>query len=374
MLKLDMKFDKWLLVLLAVAATGCDDDSGDPTPIGPGPGDSAELLVLNSIGQTIAPFSVDGSLTEDGQPIDLGGAFDGTTLDATETHAVTTISAFGGSRVLFVNLGAGTVSAVEFPQPEGLLANPSRATFDDAGAAWFAGRSSNVVYTAAPGVTTATPVTPDVGTFVEAVLPVGSELAAIDAFIDDDGGTFAPLGPSRVFVIDEIGALIDEITLPNEARNALGGVVVDGQLVVLLGGTFDSNTFEPLGDGGLVVVDVADRSTGPFVPLEGNGVTIEAGDDGLVYAVATNDFVETSLVSFDPATGSFVSAPSAPIDARDRAGVEVNCWAATALEDGRLLCVTFNSTEEGLLLLLDENGSAMDEISSGFGSTDILLR
>lgn len=374
MLKLDMKFDKWLFVLLAVAAAGCDDEPGDPTPIGPGPGNSAELLVLNSTGQTIAPFSVNGSLAVDRPPIDLGGAFDGTTLDATETHAVTTISSFGGSRVLFANLATGTVSAVAFPPPEGLLANPSRATFDDAGSAWFAGRSSNVVYTAAPGETTATPVTADVGTFVEAVLPIGSELAAIDAFIDDDGGTFAPLGPSRVLVIDAIGALIDEIGLPNEARNALGGVVVDGQLVVLLGGTFDAGTFEPLGDGGLVVVDVADRSTGPFLPLDANGVSIEAGADGLVYVTSTTDFVATDLVSFDPATGSFVAGPSAPIDVRDRAGAEANCWAATALEDGRLLCVTFNSLEEGSLLLLDEDGSAIDEISSGFGSTDIFLR
>ncbi|MFW6039866.1 MAG: hypothetical protein ACOC9N_02180 [Gemmatimonadota bacterium] len=374
MLKLDMKFDALLFVLLAAVTVGCDDEPGDPTPIEPEPGDSRELLVLNSTGQTIAPFEVNDSLAEDGEPIDLGGAFDGTTVDATETHAVTTISEFGGSRVLFADLESGTVTTVEFLPPEGLSANPSRATFDDAGAAWFAGRGSDVVYTAAPGDATATAVTADVGTFVEAVLPVGSELAAIDAFIDDDGETFAPLGPSRVFVIDAIGALIDEITLPDEARNALGGVVVDGRLVVLLGGTLDPNTFAPMGDGGLVVVDVADRSTGSFVPLEGNGVTIEAGEDGLVYAVTTDDFVATSLVSFDPATGNFVAGPSAPIDVRDGSGADVNCWVATALEDGRLLCATFNSVEEGSLLLLDDDGSAIDEIASGFGSTDILLR
>jgi len=374
MLRFDAKFDKWFFVLLAVVATGCDDDNGDPTPIGPGPGDSRDVLVLNSIGQTIAPFSVNGSLTMDGQPIDLGGAFDGTSVDATETHAVATVSSFGGSRVLFANLGTGTVSAVAFPQPEGLQANPSRATFDDAGSAWFAGRNSNAIYTAVPGVTTATRVTQDVGTFVEAVLPVGSELAAIDAFIDDDGGTFAPLGPSRVFVIDAIGALVAEIVLPNEARNAIGGVVIDGRLVVLLGGTFDPNTFTPMGDGGLVVVDVADRSAGPFVPLEGNGVAIEAGEDGLAYAVSTNDFLGTNLVSFDPATGSFVAGPSAPIDVRDGTGADANCWAATALANGRLLCVTFSSLEAGSLLLFAEDGVLIDEISAGFGSTDILLR
>jgi hypothetical protein len=363
-----------LVLLVALAALGCDDEPGNPTPIGPGPGDSRQLLVLNSTGQTIAPFSVNGSLDEDGTPIDLGAAFDGSTVDATETHAVTTISSFGGSRVLFANLASGSVLAVEFPQPEGLSANPSRPTFDDAGSAWFAGRGSNAVYTAVPGEATATRTTEDVGTFVEAVVPVGSELAAIDAFIDDDGGTFAPLGPSRVFVIDAIGALIDVIDLPDEARNALGGVLVDGRLVVLLGGTFDESTFAPAGDGGLVVVDVADRTTGPFVPLTANGVSIEAGEDGLAYVTSTNDFVSTSVVSFDPATGSFVAGPSAPIDVRDDAGDEVSCWTATALADGRLLCATFSVVEAGRLLLLEDDGSAIDEIPSGFGSTDLLMR
>lgn len=371
--KLDTKFNGNLVLLLALAAVGCDDD-GTPTPIGPGPGDSRELLVLNSTGQTIAPFSVNGSLSTDGTPIDLGGAFDGSTVDATETHAVATISSFGGSRVLFAELGSGNVSAVEFPPPEGLAANPSRATFDAAGSAWFAGRGSDAVYTAVPGETTATRTTEDVGTFVEAVVPVGSELAAVDAFIDDDGGTFVPLGPSRVFVIDAIGALIDVIDLPNEARNALGGVAVGGRLVVLLGGTFDQGTFEPQGDGGLVVVDVADRSTGPFVPLDANGVSIEAGEDGLVYVTSTSDFAATDLVSFDPATGSFVAGPQDPIDVRDEAGGDVSCWTATALEDGRLLCATFSVVEAGRLLLLEGDGSAIDEIPSGFGSTDLLLR
>ena len=377
MLKLDTKFDRLcgkLALLLALGVLGCDDEPGSPTPIGPGPGESRELLVLNSTGQTIAPFSVSGILAEDGTPIDLGAAFDGTTVDATATHAVATISSFGGSRVLFAELATGNVSAAQFPQPEGLAANPSRATFDDAGSAWFGGRGSDAVYTAFPGATVATRTTENVGTFVEAVVPIGSELAAIDAFIDDDGGTFAPLGPSRVFVIDAIGALIDLIELPDAARNALGGVVVDGRLVVLLGGTFDQATFAPLGDGGLVVVDVADRSTGPFVPLEANGVSIEAGEDGLVYVTSTNDFVETALVSFDPAAESFVAGPSAPLDVRDQANAAVSCWAATALEDGRLLCVTFSTFEAGRLLLLEDDGSAIDEIPSGFGSTDLLLR
>lgn len=363
------------LGLLAWALVACDGD-GPPSPIEPEPDEPVEVMVLNSTGQTLARFEVGEVIDPLEQPIDLGAGFDGSFVDATETHAVTTVSSFGGSRVLFADLGSGLVTAAGFPDPEGADANPSRAVFDAAGAAWFAGRGSDAIYTAVPGDVTATRVTSDVGTFVEAVLPVGEDLVAIDAFIDDDGGSFAPLGPSRVFILDEIGAVVDEVALPDEARNALGGVVVDGAglVVVLLGGTFDPATFAPNDDGGLVVVDVEDRDAGPFVPFDANGVAIEAGADGLVYVTTTTDFVDTDVLSFDPVAGSFVAGPAAPIGVADDAGADVECWTATALEDGRLLCVTFDVVEQGRLLLLDDEGSALDEVASGFGSTDLLLR
>lgn len=357
---------------LLVAVAGCED-GGSPLPIAPGPDDSRGVLVLNSTGQTIASFEVSEALEAAGSPIDLGAGFDGSAVDATETHAVATVSAFGGSRVLFVDLAAGGVSTTVFPDPEGESANPSRARFDAAGSAWFAGRGSDAVYTAMPGETEATRVTEEVGTFVEVVVPAGDELLAVDAFIDDDGGTFAPLGPSRVFVIDAIGALVDTIELPDGARNAIDAVLVGGRLVALLGGTLDA-TFAPVGDGGLVVVDVEDRTAGAFIPFAANGVAIEAGADGLAYVTTTNDFVSTSVLSFDPATASFRDGPTDPVDTRDGAGDPVQCWAATALEDGRLLCVTFATAEAGRLLLLESDGSAIDEAPSGFGSTDLFLR
>lgn len=359
---------------LALTVSGCDDENGMPTPIDPGPDEPSEVLVLNSTGQTLTQFEVSESISQLDQPIDLGALFDGVAVDATETHAVTTVSAFAGSRILFADLGSGLVTGVQFPQPEGQDANPSRPSFDAAGSVWVAGRSSDAIYTAVPGEVTATRVAENVGTFVEAVLPVDLELVAIDANIDDDGGTFAPLGPSRVVFLDEIGAVTEELTLPDAARNALDGVVVDGNVVVLLGGTLDPTTFAPNGDGGLVVVDVASRSAGPFVSLDGNGVAIEAGADGLVYVTSTNDFVETELVSFDPETGDFVNGPSDPIDPRDEGGAAVECWAATALEDGRILCVTFSNVQSGELYLMSENGNATDAVPSGFGSTDLLLR
>lgn len=360
------------LAAMVAALSACGNE-GNPTPIGPGPDDPRGVLVLNSTGQTIVGFQVTDGLQAAGNPIDLGAGFDGSSVDATETHAVATVSSFGGSRVLFAQLAGGAVSTVTFPDPEGESANPSRPRFDAAGAAWFAGRGSNAVYAAMPGETEATRITEDVGTFVEAVVPAGDELAAIDANLDDDAGTFAPLGPSRVFVIDAIGALVDTIELPAGALNAIDGVLVDGRLVVLLGGTLD-DTFAPNGDGGLVVVDMVDRSSGPFIPLAANGVAIEAGADGLVYLTTTNDFVDTNVVSFDPVSASFVNGPATPIDVRDAGGDPVDCWAATAVEDGRLLCVTFATAEAGRLLLLESDGSAVDELPSGFGSTDLLLR
>lgn len=360
---------------LGLVAGACDDGPGNPLPIGPGSGAEQGVLVLNSSGQTIARFAVGDSIRSDGAPIDLGGAFDGVSVGATATHAVTTVSEFGGSRILFADLESGAVTATEFPEPEAEAANPSRAAFDAAGAAWVAGRRSDAIYTAVPGEVTATRVASDVGPFVEAVLPSGDELLAIDANVDDDGGTYAPLGPSRVFVLDgTTGGVIDTIALPAAALNAIDAVLADGRLVVLLGGTLDPLTFAPTGDGGLVVVDVATRTAGPFQPLAANGVAIEAGADGLVYVTSTNDFVETDLVSFDPSAGSFVAGPGAPLDPRTPGGARIQCWAATALEDGRLLCVTFRVAESGRLYLLEPSGAGLDQQSSGFGSTDLLLR
>lgn len=362
------------LPVLAVAAVGACDDDGSPSPIAPGPEDEQQVLVLNSTGQTLARYEVGEEISPTAQPVDLGATFDGTSMDANEDFAVTSVSSFGGSQVLFVDLDTDAVLPVDFLPPNEQSANPSRPGLDAAGVAWFAGRDTDAVYRAAPGEQTALLVADDVGTFVEAVLPVGSEFAAIDAFLDDDGGTFEPLGPSHVYVLDEIGAVIDEIDLPGDAVNALGGVVVDDRVVVLLGGTLDPNTFAPQNDGGLVVVDVPGRSADGFVPLLGNGVAIEVGADGLVYVTSTSDFVETSLTSFDPESGAFVAGPGDPIDTRDAGGAAVDCWTVTALEDGRLLCVTFDVTENGRFLLLSEDGEALDEVEAGFGTTDIHLQ
>jgi hypothetical protein len=358
------------LVALALFAS-CEDGPTGPQPSGP-----VALLVLNSGGQTLAAFSLsDTVVTASRTPIDLGAGFDGVTVDATATHAVTTVSSFGGSRVLFAELSTGTVTTSTFPVPEAGDANPSRPTFDAGGTAWIAGRGSDAIYSTLPGGGVATRLASSVGTFVERVLPFGSELFALDAFIDDDGGTFAPLGNSRIIVVNSAnGFLGDTIRLPAGAVNAIDAVQVGNRFVVLLGGTFDGATFAPNGDGGLVVVDPVARTTGPLVALGGNGVAIEAGTDGRVHVTATSDFATIDALSFDPATGTFVNGPAAPFVVRDSGGLRVNCWAITGLDDGRRLCITSNFAASGRLLVVDANGDVIDEVPSGFGSVDIFLR
>lgn len=359
-----------LLVLALLAALAACDD----TPTMPGTPDPDAILVLNSTGQALASFDVSSDMITAGPAFDLGAGFDGVSVDVGATHAVTTVSSFGGSRVLFVDLATGSVSTTTFPTPETSDANPSRASFDDAGNAWFAGRGSNAVYRATPGQPVATRLSDAAGTFVERVLVVDDEVYAIDAYLDDDGGTFAPLGPSRVFVFDEINGLpVDFFELPAGAFNAIDAVRVRDRIVVLLGGTL-SASFQPNGDGALVVVDPSARTTGPLVPLGGNGVSIELGADGLIYVTATSDFVSLDLLRFNAGTGSFVNGPTLPFEVRDASAARVDCWVATGLADGRVLCATFAVAEAGRLLLVDDSGAALAETAGGFGTSDLVVR
>ncbi len=366
-----------LASIALLSVVGCSDDPVSPdsgADPGPAPASPDRLLVLNSTGQTLASFELGEMLVSAGGEIDLGAGFDGVSLDATADHAVTTVSSFGGSRVLFVDLVTGGVQTTTFLPAAGFAVNPSRPTFDEDGTtAYFAGRGSNSVYAASPGAIDATEIALNVGSFVERVIPVGNRLFALDANIDDDGGTFAPFGPSRVFAI-EGGVITATIDLPPTALNAIDMVRVGERLVVLLGGTFDPATFAPNGDGGLVTISLSDFAVGPVHGLAGNGVSIEAGADGLVYVTATGDFVSLDAMSFDAAADAFVDGPSGPLDIRDAGGARVDCWALTALSDGRRACITFSFASDGRLIVVDAMGSFVGEIPSGFGSTDILLR
>ncbi|MDH3297756.1 MAG: hypothetical protein OEM96_05720 [Gemmatimonadota bacterium] len=370
MLRTTIRLTRVFLVL--VSLTGCGSDPAAPgTDPFPDSGQVIKVLVLNSTGQTLAGFAVGESISADGAAIDLGAGFDGVTVDASRTRAVSTVSSFGGSRLLFADLASGAVQATAFPAPEGIDANPSRPTFDSTGTTVFvAGRGSNAIYAASPGDAEASRIATAVGAFVERVIPIDDALFALDANLDDDGGTFAPLGPGRIFVI-EAGAIAGTIDLPAAAQNPIDMVRIGSRLVVLLGGTFDPITFSPNGDGGIVTVDVQTRAASGFVALGGNGVAIEAGADGLAYVTSTTDFISLDAQVVDPA---LPAGGLRELSVRDQFGARVDCWALTGLADGRRLCVTFRFASPGRLLLLANEGDAIAELPSGFGSTDVQLQ
>lgn len=360
----------------AVVALGALGGCGADGPTGPGSGSpSADLWVLNSTGQTLAAWAVEGdALVPAGSPVDLGAGFDGDALAVRGGVAASTVSSFGGSRIVLVDLGAGTTVRASFPAPEAAEANPSRPTFDAGGTLWVGGRGSDAVYRLGPGDGTATRVASGVGSFVERVIPLGEELFAIDANLDDDGGTYLPRGAGRVVVLGRDGTLRAEIELPPGAPNPSDAVVAAGRIVVLAGGTFDPATFAPRGDGALVLVDPAGRTAGPPVPLGANGIGLELGADGRVYVTTTPDFESVDVLRFDPAAGAFERGPGAPIRPRGTDGGPLDCWSATALADGRLLCVSFRTDAPGRLLLATADGLPLAETPSGFGSTDLVLR
>jgi len=341
---------------------------------GPAEPTADDIVVLNSTGQTLATFSIAETVDASGPPVDLGAGFDGDAFDLTPSFAVTTVSSFGGSRVLFVDLVSGSLLTSIFPAPEGNLANPSAASFDSQGNAWVAGRASDAVYRVSPGDPLAERIATDVGTFVERVVPVGDRLYAVDANIDDDGGSYQPLGPGRIVILSRSGVEEEVIDLPATAFNPTDAVETRGRLVVLAAGTFDPATFLPSNDGALVVIDLEVDLAGPAVSLAANGVSLELGGDGSVYVTTTSDFQTLDLLRFDPVRGSFVRGPANPITVVGGNGRSVDCWSATALNDGRIACATFSFAEAGRLVLADRNGSFIDEVGSGFGSTDVALR
>jgi sugar lactone lactonase YvrE len=363
-----------LVVASILFAVGLLTACGEDDPTGPVSGPGIDIAVLNSTGQSLALFRVTGNeIAPVGTPIDLGAGFDGDGFALNGSLAASTVSSFGGSRIVLVDLSSGEVSEAVFPGPDPSLVNPSRAGFDSDGSLWVGGRGSDAVYRLSPGDAVATRVAADVGTFVERVVPDGGELLAIDANLDDEGGSFAPLGRGRVVVLDRDGRAGNVIELPDEAPNPADGLLVAGRLVVLAGGTFDPITFTPNSDGSLVTVDPVTRQVVSNHPLGANGVRLALGADGHVYITTTTDYESLNLLRFDPGAGSFDRGPGDPIVTRDRSGGRLDCWTATALLDGRILCATFRTDAPGRLLLLESDGTAISETESGFGSTEIAI-
>ena len=254
------------------------------------------------------------------------------------------------------------------------LANPSTPSLDDSGTVWVGGRGSDAVYRLEPGDALAERVAEDVGTFIERVLPVQERLFAVDANLDDDGGSYQPLGPGRIVVLRRDGLLESVVTLPSGAVNPTDALHVDDELIVLASGSLAPDTFQPRADGALVVIGLETLSVEASLPLLGNGISLEPGADGLIYVTTTTDFLSTTVLRYDPARRRFSRGPGDPILVRDELGRPVSCWAVTATAAGELLCVTFSFAEAGRLVLAESDGSSRHETPSGFGSTDLALR
>lgn len=368
----------WAVLLATVLATACGLGITDPDDGGNGVDAAGSIFVLHSVGQTIGRFDLEGdALVAAASPIVLPENFDGDEMQILGDGFATTISALGGSQVILGNLDSGETIVVPLAGDDAALADPSKVTLVDDPLlgieAWVAGRGTNAIYRIGAADTEALPVILDVGEFVERVLPVGQLLYAVDANLDDDGGTFQPLGPPRVLVLSRVGGQpVATIELVGSA-GATNAVFSQPELFVLAGGSFDEG-FQPRGDGSLVVVDASAREVRMTLPLEGNGISLEPGRDGNLYITRTTDFQSTQVLSYSPGLGDWVRGPSDPILPQAANGDPIDCWAATALVDGRLLCVTFSVPGPGRLHLLAADGVSLSSIQAGVGATDIALR
>ncbi|MDX1578136.1 MAG: hypothetical protein R3266_06615, partial [Gemmatimonadota bacterium] len=326
------------------------------------------ILQFNVAGDQIVPF---------GQSIALPANFDGTAIDFIQDLFVTTTSAFGGSQIIFGALSTGEQVTTTFPGATGPLADAGKPSLvvDATGTvgALVPARAEDAAYIAFPGQATAQRVATEIGTFVERVLPFGAFILAVDANLDDEGD-FSPLGPPRLALHNfTTGEFFDEVQLDGTV-NATDALILDDNVAFLAGGGF-TPTFEPAGDGAIAVINVTTRGIRDILPLGGNGLSIEAGRDGLGYIVRTQgSFETTDVLTFNFSTQAFERGPSNPIQPLDADGSNLNCRVVTALATRELLCATFEATAQGRLVLLTQDGTFLDEAAIGAGVTDIALR
>lgn len=369
---------------VGVVTGACNPSTGpNGNGNGNGPPVTDEVFVLNSLSKTISRLAVRGDALESaGTPIILPANFDGVALDILSDIWVTTISAAGGSQILFGSFATGEQAVTTFPDATGALgADPSRPSLviDLGGTVGtlVGTRGNNSIYIAFPGSPSAQRLAADVGEFTERVIPVGGVLLSIDANLDDVGGTFQPLGDPRIGLYEFTdGSFFDEIILTG-AVNASDALVLGDDVLVLAGGGFGpAPDFAPNNDGQLVIANASARAVITSLALQGNGIAVEPGLNGLLYVTRTtgNDFASTDVVSLNLPTRSFARGPGNPLRPRDASGANLNCWAATALLDGRLLCITFSAGANGRLALLSADGAFLDDIPVGQGAVDLAVR
>ena len=377
-----MRRRSWIQVwALAVVLAGCGDSNGTgpdgPDVVGP---EQSEFAVLNSISGTLQQFNrIDGEIVPFGRDIQLGADYKGQAADFIQDLWVTAWDTPEGSKILFGSFSTAEQTMAVFPN--NAIADPGKPTviFDAGGTvgALIPARALDAVYVTFPGTPMAQVAVEGVGTFVERVIPAGQFLVSVDGNLDDEDGGREPLGPPRIVLHEFIsGSYFDELRLPESTVGVTEAIVLEDKMLLLAGGGVDPLTSAPLGDGNLVEIDMTARAVQDVNSLGGNGISMEAGRDGLVYIVRTKgvDATETDVLTFSFAVRAWVNGPENPIQPRDRDGSNLNCRVAAAFLDGQLLCATYVTAGQGRLVLLSAEGEFIDEAPIGAGTTDILLR
>ncbi|MCZ0934849.1 MAG: hypothetical protein OXJ54_06680 [Gemmatimonadetes bacterium] len=369
----------WIGALAIVAGCGGSNGTGpdDPGVVTPA---RSEFAVLNSISGTLQQFNrIGGEIVPFGRDIQLGAGFRGQTADFIQDLWVTAWDDPEGSKVLFGSFSTDERTTAVFPN--NAIVDPGKPTvvFDAGGTvgALIPARALDEVYVAFPGTPMAQITVEAVGTFVERVIPAGQFLVSVDGNLDDADGGREPLGPPRIVLHEFIsGSYFDELRLPEGTVGVTEAIVLEDNMLLLAGGGVDPATSAGLGDGNLVEIDMSARSVQDVNALGGNGVSMEAGRDGLVYVVRTKGTAaaETDVLTFSFAIRSWVNGPENPIQPRDRDGSNLNCRVAAGFLDGQILCATYVAAGQGRLVLLSAEGEFIDEAPIGAGTTDILLR
>jgi hypothetical protein len=372
---------QWLsAIAIILGVMGCNSSTVDPDMPGAGPSQS-EIVVLNSLSKTIQQFNmIDGKLAAFGTTIQLGANYDGEALDFVSDVWVTSTSQFGGSQIIFGSFSTGEQAITTFPGDFGALADAGKPTIVlDAAAtigAFVPARAEDAIYVAFPGQSEAQRMVEETGTFLVRALPAGDFIIGLDANLDDDAGTFAPLGPPKMTLYEfRNGSFFDELEITG-AFGATDALIAQDELVFLAGGSFDPVTFQPAGDGKMALINISDRGIRDFYDVGGNGISMEPGRNGLLYIVRTKgpDTYETDVLTFNFFTGEFDRGPGNPLQPKDSDGSDLSCWVVTAFITGEILCATFEAAVQGRLVLLDSDALFIDEIPVGAGTTDIIIR
>lgn len=352
----------WLWVALALAA-GCADLGDGLGPVGPA---QVRVIVLNSVGQAYNVMDLDA----EGRPVfsqrvALPANFDGLGFDVRGTVALTTGSELKGSWVFLTDLSTGTTHPLDLPDFD----DPAAARYWTPDTAFVAARGAGLIYRLIVSDSAIAPLTDTVAQSPYDVLPSGDRLYVVDG--NQDRATFEVLGPSRVVILDIVDGLpVDTVQLTGDA--AVAGVVRDSKLFVLESGQFT----DPQGKLAIVDLSGPDPTLVDELDLAGFGLSLEAGNDGLLYVSVVPDlaaFDVKVILVVDPATNAFVNGPDAPLPLRRPDGTDASCYAATASADGSVFCIEDRGVERGLLYTYEPDLTGKTQITLDALPTDLVV-